>query len=65
MINFRALEPRLKLDRAGKIEPISQPAHGHTSAVRVLNLAPDDISSFIPWEMDDERKDLFSRPEPP
>ncbi len=27
--------------------------------------APDDISSFIPWEMDDERKDLFSRPEPP
>jgi hypothetical protein len=39
MINFRELEPRLKFDRAGKIGPISQPAHGHSSAVRVLNLA--------------------------
>jgi hypothetical protein len=46
MINFRALEPRLKLDRAGKIEPISQPAHGHTSAVRVLNLATDTTQNL-------------------
>jgi hypothetical protein len=41
MINFRELEPRLKFDRAGKIEPISQAAPGHSSAVRVLNLATD------------------------
>jgi hypothetical protein len=41
MINFGELEPRLKFDRAGKIGPISQAAHGHSSAVRVLNLATD------------------------
>lgn len=27
--------------------------------------APDRIKPFIPWEMDDERKALLSRPEPP
>ena len=27
--------------------------------------APDDISPFIPWEMDEARKDRLSRPEPP
>jgi len=27
--------------------------------------APDNIKLFIPWEMDDERKALLSRPEPP
>ena len=27
--------------------------------------APDDMKPFIPWEMDDERKALLSRPEPP
>ncbi len=27
--------------------------------------APDHIKPFIPWEMDDERKALLSRPEPP
>ena len=46
MINFRALEPRLKFDRAGKIEPISQLAHGHTSDVRVLNLATDTTQNL-------------------
>ena len=27
--------------------------------------APDDMKPFIPWEMDDNRKALLSRPEPP
>ena len=27
--------------------------------------APDDMKPFIPWAMDDERKDFLSRPEPP
>jgi transposase len=27
--------------------------------------APDNIRSFIPWEMNEARKDLLSRPEPP
>ncbi len=27
--------------------------------------APQNIDPFIPWEMDDNRKELLSRPEPP
>jgi transposase len=27
--------------------------------------APDDIQSFVPWRMDDRRRELLSRPEPP
>jgi len=46
MINFRELEPRLKFDRAGKIEPISQAALGHSSAVRVLNFATDTTQNL-------------------